>query len=249
MAAVGHIHSRGIVHRNLKPRNILLQKSDHDLVLKLIGFDTACLVNGDQFLPPVEKSVFNSPPGHSFDPKKNDIWGIGCVFFYLLSGEEFADEFKINVGNLTKDEEQFLKRCLDPIEENRANIYDLEADKMLHHEIRPCKRKVSKCISKAVIEKIANLLQQPVQNISKRCHEQRFDEVSAMYNMILSDKLALQKISDIIFKPDTRPSTAPTKKSSLDQKSVCSVKGRTKSKYTIFTKEAHPNQNNQFRKS
>lgn len=217
--------------------------------MKLIGFDTACLVNGDQFLPPVEKSVFNSPPGHSFDPKKNDIWGIGCVFFYLLSGEEFADEFKINVGNLTKDEEQFLKRCLDPIEENRANIYDLEADKMLHHEIRPCKRKVSKCISKAVIEKIANLLQQPVQNISKRCHEQRFDEVSAMYNMILSDKLALQKISDIIFKPDTRPSTAPTKKSSLDQKSVCSVKGRTKSKYTIFTKEAHPNQNNQFRKS
>lgn len=216
VSAVGHIHSRGIVHRDLRPENLLLNIDNDGIILKLIGFDTASLSDSQQFLPPLESSIFNTPPGEKSDLKKSDIWGIGCVFYYLLSGEEVdLANFELGKGFLTKEEREFLDACLAVDQQKRANIYDLEAQNLLKLEIRPSKRKIPKCITKAVIERIADLLDSPVKNIAKRCHEQRFDDVSAMYNMILSNKHALKLISDVFFKDSqpSRPKTAPVEKS------------------------------------
>jgi len=88
ISAVEHIHSKGIIHGDLAPENILLagdEKSD----LKLGGFSAALISSGDsenqqmignaEFQPPeiIMNQGFNN---------KADMWAIGCILYFLVEG-------------------------------------------------------------------------------------------------------------------------------------------------------------------
>ncbi|GBP73723.1 hypothetical protein EVAR_103185_1 [Eumeta japonica] len=87
VAAVGYCHSRGVVHRDLKAENLLL---DADMNIKLadFGFSNEFVAGG------ALATWCGSPPyaapelfeGRRYDGPKADIWSLGVVLYVLVCG-------------------------------------------------------------------------------------------------------------------------------------------------------------------
>lgn len=87
--AVDHIHSKNVVHRDLKPKNIFVPLSNVLSMVKVIDFGTAKYYHSQ-----VEygEGIF-SPGGYTapeqlkfmYSPQ-SDIWSLGGITFFLLTG-------------------------------------------------------------------------------------------------------------------------------------------------------------------
>lgn len=98
LTAIKYLHSRGILHRNLKPKHILIvpspRKADSDMddaVLKISDFSLARTT----FHPPKDLTaevitLWYRPPeillGHQSYTSSVDIWSTGCIFAEMLEG-------------------------------------------------------------------------------------------------------------------------------------------------------------------
>ncbi|XP_071552135.1 uncharacterized protein [Panulirus ornatus] len=87
LAALRYCHKRGIVHRDLKAENLLLDK---DLNIKLADFGFS-----NFYTPGVMLSTWcGSPPyaapelfeGKEYDGPKADVWSLGVILFVLVCG-------------------------------------------------------------------------------------------------------------------------------------------------------------------
>lgn len=88
-SAIAYCHSRGIVHRDLKLENLLLDKSNN---LKLVDFGFARTVQTNNELshtfcgsnayasPEILKSI-------PYDPKLSDCWAIGIILYAMVFGQ------------------------------------------------------------------------------------------------------------------------------------------------------------------
>jgi hypothetical protein len=92
--AVHHAHSRGVLHRDLKPDNLILLPEDD--VLKVLDFGIAKIVsldNVESVALSTGNQVWGSPRymapervrGHGKDPR-SDLYSIGCIAFELILG-------------------------------------------------------------------------------------------------------------------------------------------------------------------
>lgn len=98
--AVQHAHSRGVIHRDLKPTNILVTSEGHP---KLLDFGVARLVghNGRTATPPgfpgqlVGTLAYIAPEYIGSDPVapdvRADVYALGVILFELLSGTPFMN--------------------------------------------------------------------------------------------------------------------------------------------------------------
>jgi hypothetical protein len=87
--ALGHIHARGIVHRDVKPSNVLLDAAGEP---RLTDFGLACAPDVDrlthvgsfvgtpQYCSPEQARGFGLGPA-------TDVFSLGCVLFQMLTGE------------------------------------------------------------------------------------------------------------------------------------------------------------------
>ena len=87
IAAVAYCHGLGVIHRDIKLENLVLENESEAAVLKLIDFGTSCRlaenpkgVKGTDFYMAPEVVL-----GHCYN-EKCDIWSCGVVLYILLCG-------------------------------------------------------------------------------------------------------------------------------------------------------------------
>jgi len=94
--AVAHIHKCGIVHRELKPANLMTLPEDAASLVKIIDFGTAKILNDDRppaIAPDTPGEVRGTPAylspeqimGQEADAR-SDIFSLGCTMFESLTG-------------------------------------------------------------------------------------------------------------------------------------------------------------------
>lgn len=94
--ALQYIHKRGVVHRDIKASNIMLQNIEGDLYAKLVDFGIAKVIadNGSGQKLTETGSIFGSPfymspeqcQGNQVDAR-SDIYSLGCVLYECYVGQ------------------------------------------------------------------------------------------------------------------------------------------------------------------
>ncbi|KAI8886191.1 Pkinase-domain-containing protein [Backusella circina FSU 941] len=95
--AISYCHTRGIVHRDLKLENILLDKNDN---VKICDFGFARFSRKNQLLETFCGSLCYSAPEIILQKKytgpETDIWSLGVIIYTLLAGEyPFDDDSEV----------------------------------------------------------------------------------------------------------------------------------------------------------
>lgn len=95
-SALHAAHLRGVIHRDLKPRNIILSSAPQQDFVKVLDFGLAKLVGGDVGTYRLTEAgeIFGTPeymaPEHCLDgdvDARSDIYSLGVLAFELLAGE------------------------------------------------------------------------------------------------------------------------------------------------------------------
>lgn len=86
LSAVEYMHSMNIIHRDIRPKNVIVRQQDN--VMKLIDFGTAKFFNNQLDMPEAIIAPGGySPPEHyhlGYSPQ-GDIWSIGATLLFLLT--------------------------------------------------------------------------------------------------------------------------------------------------------------------
>ncbi|XP_075425156.1 testis-specific serine/threonine-protein kinase 4 [Ascaphus truei] len=103
---MGYIHGKGIVHRDLKLENLLLDKKDN---LKISDFSFSKLTCGQSCVPELSQTycgsfAYASPEillGIPYNPFLADVWSMGVILFSLLTAHMPFDD--TNLKKLLRD--------------------------------------------------------------------------------------------------------------------------------------------------
>ena len=85
MRGLGHAHSRGIIHRDIKPQNIMVLR---DGTVKVTDFGIACLSNGSNPSNEAIGSVHYISPEQAkgeYTDNRSDIYSAGVVLYEMLT--------------------------------------------------------------------------------------------------------------------------------------------------------------------
>ncbi|CAF0894423.1 unnamed protein product, partial [Brachionus calyciflorus] len=131
MSGLEHIHSQRIIHKDIKPENLMLKKVANQLpILKIGDFGLSKFLNEPIQFTGRGTDIYKSPEIYMREgmSEKSDVWSAGCVLFemvhlkflflYLKQDEKGKVIFE-NVPHLDFDVEidkiydKMMKKCLN----------------------------------------------------------------------------------------------------------------------------------------
>ena len=106
LTALAHIHSKGIIHTDLKPENIMFTKSPTgEISIKVADFGLAQLLEKTSRRP-IQTRQYRAPEVIIYAPydRSTDIWSFGCIFYELITRgdvlfDPFSAKFKGKIKN------------------------------------------------------------------------------------------------------------------------------------------------------
>ena len=119
LSVVGYLHSNFVVHGNIKPENIIINKNNHNVSLLGLSFCIKCanmpdthykIVNAFYTAPEVNKTAKVLP--------SSDIYSIGKVAIELLGGNIETNEIPSFVDSRVRE---FIKKMVSLDPEDRPN--------------------------------------------------------------------------------------------------------------------------------
>ena len=143
--AVSHAHSKEVIHRDIKPDNIMVVENDEQPLAKVLDFGISIITT--TILTNTIKSYHTplfSPPEQIYlegVSRDSDIFSLGRTFLYLLSTNEARSEFReeqnaeilynsasdsLNINSeLRNSLIEVLRRATDKNRENRPKIDEI----------------------------------------------------------------------------------------------------------------------------
>jgi len=120
--AVHHAHQKGIIHRDIKPTNVLVGDGDEGAVLKVIDFGVARAYTGADALEHGDRTAAGlvvgtmehmspeqaTPEGRGVDTR-SDVYALGVLLYELLTGKRPFELARRDLGALAELQRRILE--------------------------------------------------------------------------------------------------------------------------------------------
>ena len=87
-SGIAYLHSKGIVHRDIKLENLLIEENQDELLIKIIDFETCTNTNENTFCDRLGSLPYMAPEViQGRYNEKCDVWSAGVALFVLITGQ------------------------------------------------------------------------------------------------------------------------------------------------------------------
>uniref|UniRef100_A0A8C6KL00 non-specific serine/threonine protein kinase n=1 Tax=Nothobranchius furzeri TaxID=105023 RepID=A0A8C6KL00_NOTFU len=221
LSAVDHLHKHGIVHRDLKIENFLLDEHNN---IKIVDFGLSNTLKPDSLSPELLGTQCGSPAyaapellAHKKYGPKVDVWSIGVSMFAMLTGtlpftvEPFNikqlhqkmvnREISSIPGDISKGATSFVMSLLEPDPEKRPSIQAAMEEKWINeghtkkrlHTISHKNRLNPEELNSSVLAYLTKTLGYSVSEIVHTLTNNRPSSLMAYYHLLLSKLTRSQK--------------------------------------------------------
>ena len=118
-SAVGYLHSNYIVHSNLIPENIIINKDNHNVSISGFSFHIAEANKGKNFYK-IKNEDFSAPEVSKDEPvfPQSDIYMLGKLAIYMLGGDLKTTGMPINIDVRIRS---FIRKMVEEDKKKRSN--------------------------------------------------------------------------------------------------------------------------------
>ena len=142
--ALTYLHSQNIVHRDVKPENILLQTFGNSFTCKLIDFGISRTYTLDKLISTPCGTASYAPPemhkGEEYYGLLSDVWSAGVLLYAMAFGYlPFCEEDEdVNIDNIIKGNYEIPEDASPDLEDLIKHIMDI--DPLTRYDIEQIKK-------------------------------------------------------------------------------------------------------------